>query len=150
MTYLKTLKATPKFQSNCYFHAKVTVLSQYERIVKLIKHKLNDEATEKFKESCFGKLVYEDPNLQLCSQLVHQIMLREANCGSSEELWFNICGTTTRFGPQEFCLVTGLGWGDLDKQFAEIISKEDQPRLLKIVTTDGRLTQAALLDFFKS
>ena len=126
MSQSKTLKASPKVAENQYFHAKVTVACQYERIARLIKEKLSEEAAAKFKESCFGKLVYNSPNSQFCAQLVHQILLREADYGCADEMWFNLCGTTTCFGRREFCLVTGLAWGSLDEKYAEISSKEEQ------------------------
>ena len=104
MSHSKTLKASPKVPENWYFHAKVTVVCQYERIAGLIKQKLSEEAAAKFKETCFGKLVYNAPNFQLCSQLLHQILLQEANYGSADEMWFNLCETTTCSAHKSFVL----------------------------------------------
>lgn len=150
MAHSKDLQARSKFNADKYFHAKVTIHCQYDRIVKIIKDKLNEEASVKFQETCFGNLVYNAANLQLCSQMLHQILLRQADFGSADEMWFNICGTTTRFGPQEFCFLTGLRMGNVAEKFNDISAKDEQPHLLNVIQTEGKLTQAALIDFFKS
>ena len=135
-----------------FFHAKVTLLSQYDRIVTQIKEKLTESQANLFKKSCFGCLVYEAPDLKFAPQLCHQILLREADCESirTDAMWFNLFGTSARFGPEEFSVITGLGLGDFKASMSELSSKGDEPRILSVFKPKGKLTYAGVLDCFKA
>ena len=138
-----------KLSPDNYFHAKVTLRSQYHRIVSQIKSKLTDSQADLFKTTCFGKLVYEAPDLKFNHQMVHQILLREADRGSGNEMWFNLCGKCARFGAEEFCLVTGLELGNAEEALDVLSAKEEEPRLLRVIPSKGKLTFGELLEFFK-
>lgn len=82
-------------------------------IPSVLKREGGDELVERFKmESPFGYLLDIRRNGS-ANVALHELLARELTDGSFSEFerWFHVGGTDIRFGPQEFCLVTGLVFG---------------------------------------
>ncbi|CAA2945550.1 Hypothetical predicted protein [Olea europaea subsp. europaea] len=48
-------------------------------------------------------------------ELIQALVCRGIRCDKSHELWFNVRGHLTRFGPQEYAIVTGLHAGSFSE-----------------------------------
>ena len=60
-------------------------------MIQKIKNKLTDGQLEMFRRTSFGHLL--DVNIfQFSGQVVHHILLREAEQPNDEEMWFDISG----------------------------------------------------------
>ncbi|GAB2293152.1 hypothetical protein Dimus_038249 [Dionaea muscipula] len=82
---------------------------------------------QSFKESCFGSLLGIDlSGGPFSSVLLHSLLAREIVVENAEplEMCFGIGGKRARFSKYEFCLITGLKFGDIshpssDKSLAD-------------------------------
>ncbi|CAI9764566.1 unnamed protein product [Fraxinus pennsylvanica] len=83
------------------------------QIVHDVWEKLDTNYQKKLRESCFGSLL-RLRDIRLASQIIHQLLLRKLKTGKKEEVWFKIGGKRTRFGLEEFVLVTGFIAGNDD------------------------------------
>ncbi|CAA2986807.1 Hypothetical predicted protein [Olea europaea subsp. europaea] len=81
-----------------------------------------------FRDSCLGFLV-DVPEIQFFAQLIQALVCREIRCDKSRELWFNVQGHLTRFGLQEYAIVTGLHGGSFSE--GDRYTKALEKRMLK-------------------
>ena len=89
------------------------------RVFNNIKEKLTNTQIKLFKATCFGPwLQVQLPNGDpLVCHLVLQALTNDVPEGMArhdEDMWFHFPQTYTRFGREEFCLVTGLRFGRLN------------------------------------
>ncbi|CAA2985301.1 Hypothetical predicted protein [Olea europaea subsp. europaea] len=90
------------------------------QIVQDVYEKLDTNYRNKLSESCFGSLL-RLKDIKLASQVIHQLLLRKLRT-NKKEVWFKIGEKNTKFGLEEFILVTGLNAGDendVDKTLGE-------------------------------
>ncbi|CAA2969927.1 Hypothetical predicted protein [Olea europaea subsp. europaea] len=80
------------------------------KYIKTVMDNLNDRLRVDFHDSCLGFLA-DVPEIQFFAQLIHTLVCRGICCDKSHELWFNVQGHLTRFGLQEYAIVTGLHAG---------------------------------------
>ena len=68
-----------------------------------------------FMTSCFKQFSNFPTNWLFSAQIVHSLLLRQITVdGATEnELFMSVGGKKTRFGQREFCMVTGLRFGEL-------------------------------------
>ncbi|KAK3198578.1 hypothetical protein Dsin_021993 [Dipteronia sinensis] len=76
---------------------------------------------QEFMSSCFKQFHDFLKNWLFSAQIVHALLLREIKIAraTENELFISVGGKKTRFGQREFCLVTGLRFGEL----SDIINK---------------------------
>lgn len=112
----------------------------YEQFLKVKRNKWNEEALinvgcrlknistieniirkegkhKEFKSSCFKQFTKFPQNSLFSAMIVHGVLLREITIdGANEnELFISFGGKKARFGHREFCLVTGLRFGELSE-----------------------------------
>ncbi|GAB2265957.1 hypothetical protein Dimus_037856 [Dionaea muscipula] len=70
---------------------------------------------QSFKESCFGLLLGIDFSRPFSAVLLHSLLAKEIVMENAEplEMWFGIGSKRARFSKYEFCLITGLKFGDI-------------------------------------
>ncbi|KAK1569288.1 hypothetical protein Q3G72_034988 [Acer saccharum] len=82
-----------------------------------------------FMTSCFKHFSGFPTNWLFSAQIVHNLLLREITVdGATEnELFVSIGGKKARFGQREFCMVTGLRFGELSDiaQVLEVLEATD-------------------------
>ncbi|CAA2970572.1 Hypothetical predicted protein [Olea europaea subsp. europaea] len=71
---------------------------------------LDDRLRADFRNSCLGFLA-DVSEIQFFAQLIQALVCRGIRCDKSHELWFNVQGHLTRFGLQEYAIITGLHAG---------------------------------------
>ncbi|XP_022883511.1 uncharacterized protein LOC111400329 [Olea europaea var. sylvestris] len=77
------------------------------KYIKTVMDNFNDRLRADFCDSCLGFLA-DVPEIQFFAQLIQALVYRGIHCDKSHELWFNVQGHLTRFGLQEYAIVTGL------------------------------------------
>ncbi|KAK3222170.1 hypothetical protein Dsin_009195 [Dipteronia sinensis] len=112
--------------------------NDYDRYLKVERNKWNQEALinvncrlkniatiedilrkegkhKEFMSSCFKQFNDFPKNWLFSARIMHGLLLREIKIdGATEnELFISLSGKKTRFGKREFCLVTGLQFGEL-------------------------------------
>ncbi|BBH05145.1 hypothetical protein Prudu_016451, partial [Prunus dulcis] len=112
-----------------------------------IRAKLSAEQLEQFKTSCFGHLLNID-KIQFSGQIVHGVVLRRVagqGVKDLDGLSFLIGCDVAQFTRQDFCLITGLRFGEVP----EVSSGEsDEIRLQKRYFIDEGITCNALEEAF--
>ncbi|CAA3024703.1 Hypothetical predicted protein [Olea europaea subsp. europaea] len=66
-------------------------------------------------ENCYLGFFADVPEIQFFAQLIQALVCRVIRCDKSHELWFNVQGHLTRFGLQEYAIVTGLRAGSFSE-----------------------------------
>ncbi|KAI5323924.1 hypothetical protein L3X38_032997 [Prunus dulcis] len=124
---------------NNYSHANLSLAA--------IRAKLSAEQLEQFKTSCFGHLLNID-KIQFSGQIVHGVVLRRVagqGVKDLDGLNFLIGCDVAQFTRQDFCLITGLRFGEVP----EVSSGEsDEIRLQKRYFIDEGITCNALEEPF--
>ncbi|BBH09082.1 hypothetical protein Prudu_021485 [Prunus dulcis] len=112
-----------------------------------IRAKLSAEQLEQFKTSCFGHLLNID-KIQFSGQIVHGVVLRRVagqGVKDLDGLSFLLGCDVAQFTRQDFCLITGLRFGEVP----EVSSGEsDEIRLQKRYFIDEGITCNALEEAF--
>ncbi|CAA3023209.1 Hypothetical predicted protein [Olea europaea subsp. europaea] len=91
---------------NARLPARISQRSNLKYIKTVIEH-LDDRLRADFRNSCLGFLA-DVPEIQFFAQLIQALVCRGIRCDKVHELWFNMQGHLTRFGLQEYAIVTGL------------------------------------------
>ncbi|CAA2989121.1 Hypothetical predicted protein [Olea europaea subsp. europaea] len=84
------------------------------KYIKIVKDNFDDRLRADFRDSCLGFLA-DAPEIQFSAQLIQALVCRGIRCDKSHELWFNVQGHLTRFGLQEYAIVTGLHAGSFSE-----------------------------------
>ncbi|KAL5808705.1 hypothetical protein ACOSQ3_029396 [Xanthoceras sorbifolium] len=116
---------TMKIKEKKFFHAKMTTYSKWG-CIGLLKSKLTERQQKKKRATCFGHFLNVN---EICftGQFCHHILLRECHVDNAEnEMWFLIGGNRIRFSANEFCLVSGLRFGDT---VVPTVQKDDMCRI---------------------
>jgi len=112
------------------YAGRVNNCSHANSALAAIRAKLNAEQLEQFKTSCFGHLLNID-KIQFSGQIVHGVVLRRVarqGVKDLDGLSFLIGCDVAQFTRQDFCLITGLRFGELPEVFS---GESDEIRLLK-------------------
>ncbi|XVE81192.1 hypothetical protein DITRI_Ditri15bG0043100 [Diplodiscus trichospermus] len=91
-------------------HSKMKVLKDIKKIISA----LGQATINEFRTTCFGHMLDFDDEATISAVIMHQIIARQftfAGVGP-HEAWFRIREQSIRFSKVEFCLVTGLKFGD--------------------------------------
>ncbi|CAA2971828.1 Hypothetical predicted protein [Olea europaea subsp. europaea] len=80
------------------------------KYIKTVMDNFDDRLRADFRDSCLGFLT-DVPEIQFFAQLIQALVCRGIHCDKFHELWFNVQGHLTRFGLQEYAIVTGLHVG---------------------------------------
>nr|XP_043628183.1 uncharacterized protein LOC122599696 isoform X2 [Erigeron canadensis] len=138
-----------------YFSATVT-LKNNVRVFKNIKEKLTPGQRKLFETTCFGPwLQVQHPNGDpLLCHLILQSMIDdvppEGLAWHPSDMWFHFPPAYTRFGREEFCLVTGLRFGrhDTFSSYTKHITKALWPE--KVFTDLGNVKKVKIMDLKRS
>lgn len=101
----------PKYSNDQFSKAKVTQLSSLKEVIENIKKRLNTNQMKLFSESCFGHFL-KMHDIKFSGALVHHFLLRQMKSQRTGEMWFTFGGKQARFGKTEFCLISGLSFGE--------------------------------------
>ncbi|CAL2240348.1 unnamed protein product [Prunus armeniaca] len=129
------------------YSSRVNNCSHANSSLAVIRAKLSAEQLEQFKTSCFGHLLNID-KIQFSGQIVHGVVLRRVAGQSVKDLdvlSFLIGCDVAQFTRQDFCLISGLRFGEVP----EVSSGEsDEIRLQKRYFIDEGITCNALEEAF--
>ncbi|KAI5338385.1 hypothetical protein L3X38_017656 [Prunus dulcis] len=129
------------------YSSRVNNCSHANSSLAAIRAKLSAEQLEQFKTSCFGHLLNID-KIQFSGQIVHGVVLRRVagqGVKGLDGLSFLIGCDVAQFTRQDFCLITGLRFGEVH----EVSSGEsDEIRLQKRYFIDEGITCNALEEVF--
>ncbi|BBG93949.1 BURP domain-containing protein [Prunus dulcis] len=99
------------------YSSRVNNCSHANSSLAAIRAKLSAEQLEQFKTSCFGHLLNID-KIQFSGQIVHGIVLRRVagqGVKDLDGLSFLLGCDVAQFTRQDFCLITGLHFGEVPK-----------------------------------
>ncbi|KAI5333331.1 hypothetical protein L3X38_023462 [Prunus dulcis] len=97
------------------FPGKALSLSHTKTAISTIKEKFSEQQLQRFEESCFGHLLLIE-DLKWTSPIVHGLLLRKADPKTVSQLngiKFIVGNKVIQFTAQQFCIVTGLRFGNL-------------------------------------
>ncbi|CAL2270730.1 unnamed protein product [Prunus armeniaca] len=97
------------------FQGKALALSHTKSAISTIKEKFSEQQLRTFEESCFGHLLLIE-DLKWTSPIVHGLLLRKADPKTVSQvngIKFIVGNKVIQFTPQQFCVVTGLRFGNL-------------------------------------
>ncbi|KAI5317361.1 hypothetical protein L3X38_037068 [Prunus dulcis] len=101
--------STPSFTLNS------AVVSHTKTAISTLKEKFSEQQLQRFEESCFGHLLLIE-DLKWTSPIVHGLLLRKADPKTVSQLnriKFIVGNKVIQFTAQQFCIVTGLRFGNL-------------------------------------
>ncbi|KAK2648594.1 hypothetical protein Ddye_016083 [Dipteronia dyeriana] len=105
-----------------------------------------------FRVTCFGYFLYVSDML-LSGQFCHHILLRECHVRDVDDtastLWFYVGNEVIRFSAVEFCLVTGLTFGD-SCESPSYITKHMDKRILQSYFRDGKVNVKMFANWFRN
>ncbi|CAL8991837.1 unnamed protein product [Prunus brigantina] len=143
------------------YSSRVNNCSHANSSIAAIRAKLSAEQLEQFKTSCFGHLLNID-KIQFSGQIVHGVMLcRVAGQGVKDldGLSFLIGCDVAQFTRQDFCLISGLCFGEVPEEddiyklalvyFAElVVLGKDKHLNINLNYSNNYLTHVEDLDAF--
>ncbi|KAI5351133.1 hypothetical protein L3X38_004024 [Prunus dulcis] len=97
------------------FQGKALSLSHTKTTITTIKEKFTEQQLQMFEKSCFGHLLRIE-DLKWTSPIVHGLLLRKADPKTVSQLngiKFIVGNKVIQFTAQQFCIVTGLRFGNL-------------------------------------
>ncbi|KAI7753667.1 hypothetical protein M8C21_015809, partial [Ambrosia artemisiifolia] len=99
-----------------YFKAKVKIRCRIEVATEIrVRLRPGSARSELFRGTCFGPWL-DVRSTSIDSKLVHLLLQTECTPVMHQDaLFFHVGGQELRFGPQEFCLITGMRFGPQDE-----------------------------------
>ncbi|KAI5355864.1 hypothetical protein L3X38_008759 [Prunus dulcis] len=97
------------------FQGKALSISHTKTAISTIKEKFSEQQLRRFEESCFGHLLLIE-DLKWTSPIVHGLLLRKADPKTVSQvngIKFIVGNKVIQFTVQQFCVVTGLRFGNL-------------------------------------
>ena len=94
---------------------KAMSLSNTKTVISTIKKKFTPQQLQRFQQSCFGHLLMIE-DLKWTSAIVHGLLLRKADPKTVSQvngIKFIVGNKVIQFTAQQFCVVTGLRFGNL-------------------------------------
>ncbi|KAK3219471.1 hypothetical protein Dsin_013441 [Dipteronia sinensis] len=88
----------------------------------------------------------------LSGQFCHHILLREChvkNANENSSLWYHVGNGVIRFSPMEFCLVSGLTFGEYSESSLELFKRKDS-RLRRSYFQDSKVHVKMIVDWFRN
>ncbi|KAI9200414.1 hypothetical protein LWI28_007504 [Acer negundo] len=89
-------------------------LTDIDNALNKVPEHLAVEKRRRYTESCFGHLLRMDRGIKFSAGIVHWLLIRELHHdGPEDEMRFLLGRHSVRFSKVEFCLITGLKFGEL-------------------------------------
>ncbi|KAI9153232.1 hypothetical protein LWI28_008099 [Acer negundo] len=89
-------------------------LTDIDNALNKVPEHLAIEERRRYTESCFGHLLRMDRGMKFSAGIVHRLLIRELHHdGPEDEMRFLLGRHSVRFSKVEFCLITGLKFGEL-------------------------------------
>ncbi|KAI9201680.1 hypothetical protein LWI28_027328 [Acer negundo] len=89
-------------------------LTDIDNALNKVPEHLAIEERRRYTESCFGHLLRMDCGMKFSAGIVHRLLIRELHHdGPEDEMRFLLGRHSVRFSKVEFCLITGLKFGEL-------------------------------------
>ncbi|KAK3221304.1 hypothetical protein Dsin_008329 [Dipteronia sinensis] len=147
----KKLNESLKIKEDDRFPSRVNGYCNWESI-RLIKSILSPKQLDLFRATCFGHFL-DVSDMVLSGQFCHHILLRECHVRDVDDmpstLWFYVGNEVIRFSAVEFCLVTGLTFGDSSESPSNI-SKHMDKRLHQSYFKDGKVHVKVFANWFRN
>ena len=104
-----------KILASEYFPGRITNTSKFGNVMEAIKRKLTRQQLRLFKKDVFGQFAKMDAYV-FSGTILHNALLRQVAHDKHDEdqLWFEFCDQLSRLSISEWCLVTGLKYGEYD------------------------------------
>ncbi|KAK2645688.1 hypothetical protein Ddye_020883 [Dipteronia dyeriana] len=114
--YLVYLRDTWSYNITINTHCKHKFIRQIESVLDSCGE------LDEFRSSCFGHYLDLPVGGYFQAQYMHNLFLRQITPpgASNNEMWFGLGKTKVRFGAREFCLCTGLKFGELTDIFSRV------------------------------
>ncbi|KAK0574581.1 hypothetical protein LWI29_025759 [Acer saccharum] len=120
--------------------------------IKLIKSCLSEKQLDMFKATCFGHFLNVS-DMVLSGQFCHHILLRECHVKNDEEnsshLWYHVGNGVIRFSPVEFCLVSGLAFGEYSESTSNLFKRKNS-RLRRSYFQESKVSVKMVVDWFRN
>ncbi|KAK0592836.1 hypothetical protein LWI29_026347 [Acer saccharum] len=120
--------------------------------IKLIKSCLSEKQLDMFKATCFGHFLNVS-DMVLSGQFCHHILLRECHVKNDEEnsshLWYHVGNGVIRFSPVEFCLVSGLTFGEYSESTSNLFKRKNS-RLRRSYFQESKVSVKMVVDWFRN
>ncbi|KAK2655284.1 hypothetical protein Ddye_008336 [Dipteronia dyeriana] len=120
--------------------------------IRLIKSCISPKQLDMFKETCFGHFL-DVSDMVLSGQFCHHILLRECHVKNEEEnsscLWYHVGNGMIRFNPVEFCLVTGLAFGEYSESTSNLFNRKNS-RLWRSYFQESKVSVKMVVDWFRN
>ncbi|KAK3198322.1 hypothetical protein Dsin_021737 [Dipteronia sinensis] len=132
------------------FPSRVSGYCNWESI-RLIKSRFTPKQLELFRVTCFGHFLNVS-DMVLSGQFCHHILLRECHVKNSNEntcLWYHVGNEVIRFSLVEFCLVTGLTFGEYSESSLEHFKRKES-RLRRSYFQDSKVHVKMIVDWFRN
>ena len=97
-----------------HFPGRITSMCKLDVVVNAIREKLTRQQLKLFKDDIFGHFL-QCRSYPFSGVIVHNILLRQVSHGDGndkDELWFQVGDHLIRLSIGEWCLVTGLCYGE--------------------------------------
>ncbi|KAI9182091.1 hypothetical protein LWI28_021979 [Acer negundo] len=89
-------------------------LTDIDNALNKVPEHLAIEERLRYTESCFGHLLRMDRGMKFSAGIVHRLLIRELHHdGPEDKMRFLLGRHSVRFSKVEFCLITGLKFGEL-------------------------------------
>lgn len=111
--FLKT-PAEERYPGKITRHDHFGHLRDIENALNGVPEHLAVEERRRYTESCFGHFLRMQRNMKFSAGIVHRLLIRELHHdGPEDEMRFLLGKHSVRFSKVEFCLITGLKFGQL-------------------------------------
>ncbi|KAK3212010.1 hypothetical protein Dsin_016716 [Dipteronia sinensis] len=104
------------------------------------------------KATCFCHFL-DVSDMVLSGHLFHHILLRECHVKNDEEnssnLWYHVGNRVIRFSPVEFCLVTGLAFGEHFEYTSNLFNRKNS-RLCRSYFQESKVSVKMVIDWFRN
>ncbi|GAY68199.1 hypothetical protein CUMW_262290 [Citrus unshiu] len=97
-----------------HFPERITSMCKLDVVVNAIWETLTKQQLQPFKENIFGHFL-QCRSYPFNGVIMHNILLRQVSYGAGnekDELWFQVGDHLIRLSIEEWCLVTGLCYGE--------------------------------------
>ncbi|GAB2211351.1 hypothetical protein Drorol1_Dr00024660 [Drosera rotundifolia] len=107
---------------------------------------------QEYKVSCFGNFINFDTDALASGTLIHWLLSREIKVQDSQplELWFGIGNKKARFSKYEFCLITGLKFGDNEYPLPDVAKELESEGILERYFHGQNMTSTELATYFNN
>ncbi|XP_062117699.1 uncharacterized protein LOC133831430 [Humulus lupulus] len=109
---------------------------------------LSNEEVQLLKQSCLGFILDLDALLEPSHMIMHSLLLHEDGSSNGNELHLNFGGNKTKFGIEEFRIITNLNCNEIHADMG--VTNDNNRLLVKYLSGKSSISRNELKDFVKS